>query len=194
MIETPRLTLRPWRGDDREAFAAINGDPRVNEWLGGPISAEQSHATMDRLQAQIAADGFGFWAAERRSDRRLVGMIGLRSQAGGPAPSGLELGWRLDPEAQGSGLATEGAKAALDWGFATHHAEEILAWTAATNVRSQAVMQRIGMTPDPGRDFDHTGLAETHPLRRHVVFAVRRPAGRQTGLRHLNPSAPSARS
>jgi hypothetical protein len=36
-------------------------------------------------------------------------------------------------------------------------------------------MRRIGMTPDPARDFDHPRLAEDHPLRRHVVFAAKRP-------------------
>ena len=175
MIETDRLILRAFREADREAFAAINGDPRVNEWLGGPISREQSDATLDRINAQIAADGFGFWAAERKDDGRLVGMIGLRRNTAGPAPIALELGWRLSPDAQGTGLATEGAKAALDWGFANLGTGEILAWTAATNVRSQAVMRRIGMDHDPARDFVHTGLAEGHPLRRHVVFAARRP-------------------
>ncbi|MDZ4372751.1 MAG: GNAT family N-acetyltransferase [Phenylobacterium sp.] len=174
MIETPRLTLRPWRDEDRAAFAAINGDPRVGAWLGGVIDRAASDALMDRLQAQIAADGFGFWAAERRDDGALVGMIGLRRQTDAPPAPCLELGWRLSPDAQGSGLATEGAQAALDWGFAHQAADEILAWTADSNVRSQAVMRRIGMTPDPGRDFDHPVLAEGHPLRRHVVFAARR--------------------
>lgn len=174
MIETARLILRAFREADREAFAAINGDPRVNEWLGGPIGREQSDATLDRINAQIAADGFGFWAAERKADGRLVGMIGLRRNTTGPAPIALELGWRLSPDAQGTGLATEGAKAALDWGFANLDAEEILAWTAATNVRSQAVMRRIGMDHDPARDFVHTVLPEGHPLRQHVVFAVKR--------------------
>lgn len=175
MIETERLILRAFREDDREAFAAINGDPRVNEWLGGPISRERSDDTLDRINAQIAADGFSFWAAERKADGRLVGMIGLRRNVGPPAPTALELGWRLSPDAQGTGLATEGAKAALDWGFANVETDEILAWTASTNVRSQAVMRRIGMRHDPTRDFDHTGLAEDHPLRRHVVFVAERP-------------------
>ncbi|WP_337185041.1 GNAT family N-acetyltransferase [Phenylobacterium sp.] len=175
MIETARLLLRPWRDADRPAFAAINGDPRVGDWLGGAIDRAASDALMDRLQAQIAADGFGFWAAERREDGRLVGMIGLRRQAAAPPAPCLELGWRLSPEAQGGGLATEGAKAALAWGFAHHDVAEILAWTAQTNVRSQAVMRRIGMAPDPSRDFDHPTLAGDHPLRRHVVFAARRP-------------------
>ena len=174
MIETPRLLLRPWRGADREAFAAINGDPRVGEWLGGAIDRAASDALMDRIGAQIAADGFGFWAAERREDGVLVGMIGLRRVdflAGGPA---VEMGWRLHPDAQGTGLATEGAAAALAWGFANLDVDEIVAFTAQSNVRSQAVMQRIGMVPAPDRDFDHPNLAEGHPLRRHVLFAARR--------------------
>jgi RimJ/RimL family protein N-acetyltransferase len=174
VIETARLILRPWREADRQPFAAINGDPRVNEWLGGPIDRAQSNAVMERIQAQIAADGFGFFAAELKAGGRLVGMIGLRRQADAPPGPCLELGWRLAAEAQGQGLATEGAQAALDWAFATQHAGEILAWTAATNLRSQAVMRRIGMTPDPARDFDHPTLAEDHPLRRHVVFAAKR--------------------
>jgi RimJ/RimL family protein N-acetyltransferase len=175
MIETERLILRAFRDEDREAFAAINGDPRVNEWLGGPISREQTDAMIDRINGQIAADGFSFWAAERKADGRLIGMIGLRRNVGPPAPTALELGWRLSPDAQGTGLATEGARAAMDWGFANLDTDEILAWTAATNVRSQAVMRRIGMRHDPARDFDHTGLPADHPLRRHVVFAAQRP-------------------
>ncbi|MBL8555861.1 MAG: GNAT family N-acetyltransferase [Phenylobacterium sp.] len=175
MIETERLILRPFRDDDCAPFAAINGDPRVGGWLGGPFTREQSDATVDRINAQVAADGFGFYAAEQKADGALVGMIGIRrNPAGGPAPAAVELGWRLAVAAQGTGLATEGAKACLDWGFANLDVAEILAWTAASNVRSQAVMRRIGMTPDPSRDFIHTGLPEDHPLRPHVVFAARR--------------------
>lgn len=173
-IETERLLLRPFREDDREPFAAINADPRVNEWLGGPITREMSDTVIDRCITQIATDGFGFCAAERKADGRLVGMIGIRRNVGPPAPTAVELGWRLAVDAQGSGLATEGAQAALDWGLTNLPDEEILAWTASTNLRSQAVMRRIGMTADPARDFDHTGLAPDHPLRRHVVFAARR--------------------
>jgi RimJ/RimL family protein N-acetyltransferase len=175
VIRTQRLILRTWREADREPFAAINGDPRVGDWLGGVIDRAASDGLMDRLQAQIDADGHGFWAAERRSDGRLIGMIGLRRQTGAPPGPCLELGWRLAPEAQGAGLASEGALAALDWGFANRGDREILAWTAASNVRSQAVMRRIGMAPDPTRDFDHPALPQNHPLRRHVVWAVRRP-------------------
>jgi RimJ/RimL family protein N-acetyltransferase len=176
MIETERLILRAFRDDDREAFAAINGDPRVGEWLGGTIERAASDALIDRVNAHIAQYGFGAFAAERKADSRLVGAIGLMTLRPGlpPAP-GVELAWRLAPDAQGQGLATEGAAAALAWGFANLDRDELIAFTAATNVRSQAVMRRIGMRHDPARDFDHPALPEDHPLRRHVVFVATRP-------------------
>lgn len=175
MIETDRLILRAFRDEDREPMAAINADPRVHEWLGGPITAEMTDATIERVNAHIAQHGYGFFAAERKADGKLIGMIGLQTVRDDlpPAP-GVELGWRLTPEAQGSGLATEGAAVVLAWGFANLDRDELIAFTAHNNLRSQAVMRRIGMAHDPARDFDHPVLADGHPLRRHVVFVAKR--------------------
>lgn len=175
MIVTDRLVLRRWADADRPAFAAINGDSRVHDWLGGPISAEASDALIDRINAGIDVQGFGLWAAERRADGRLAGMIGLSRVAAGDLPVGpcVEIGWRLHPDVWGEGLASEGARAALDWGLGPGALSEILAFTAETNLASQAVMRRIGMAPDPARDFDHPRLAPGHPLRRHVVWTAR---------------------
>lgn len=176
MPETDRLILRAYREADREALAALNGDPQVGAWLSGPLDRLASDALMDRANAHIQAHGFGFWAAERKADARLVGMIGLMVVEAGALPVGpaIEIGWRLVPDAWGQGLAAEGARAALAWGFTHLDVDEIIAFTAATNLRSQAVMTRIGMTPDPARAFDHPRLARGHPLRRHVVYGVRR--------------------
>jgi RimJ/RimL family protein N-acetyltransferase len=174
MIETERLILRAFRDEDREAFAALNGDPRVGEWLGGVSDRAQSDAMLERTNAHIAKHGFGFWAAERKADGRLVGMIGLRTLEETPPGPGVEIGWRLAPDVQGAGLATEGAAAALAWGLANIDMPEIIAFTARSNLRSQAVMRRIGMAPAPERDFDHPRLAVDHPLRPHVVFVARR--------------------
>jgi RimJ/RimL family protein N-acetyltransferase len=86
----------------------------------------------------------------------------------------VELGWRLAREAWGEGYASEGAAASLAWGRARLDVERIVAFTADTNLRSQAVMRRIGMTRRPDLDFDHPELAQNHPLRRHVVYALAR--------------------
>jgi RimJ/RimL family protein N-acetyltransferase len=174
LIETERLILRPFRDDDREAFAAINADPRVGDWLGGVRSRAESDETIDRINAQIAARGYDFWAAAQKADDKLIGMIGLRFHEQSPPGPCIEMGWRLSPAAQGQGLATEGAAAALAWGFANIDTLEIVAFTAYNNLRSQAVMTRIGMVRDLARDFLHPSLAVDHPLRRHVVFVAGR--------------------
>jgi len=175
MIETERLILRPYREEDRQPFAEINAHPEVGAWLSGVLTRDESDAMIDRITAHIAEHGFGFFAAERKADGRLVGAIGLQIMGADlPGAGGIELGWRLHPDAQGAGLATEGALAARDWAFSQLGVDEVLAITAETNVRSQAVMRKIGMVRDPARDFDHPKLAEDHPLRRHVFFSVRR--------------------
>lgn len=176
MIETERLILRAYREEDREPFAALNGDPRVGQWLGGTSDRAASDATMDRINLHIAEHGWGLWALERKADSRLIGFAGLATVKAGALPVGpaVEMGWRLIPEAWGEGFATEGALAALAWGRRNIDAEEIIAFTAQINAKSQAVMTRIGMVADPARDFDHPKLAEDHPLRRHVVYTARR--------------------
>ena len=177
MIETQRLILRQYTEADRDAFAELNGHPEVGAWLASVLTREQSDAMMDRISGQIAEQSFGFWGAERKADRRLVGMIGLLVMGEGlPAPGAIELAWRVHPDAQGTGLATEGAAAARDWAFANLDIAEVVAITAESNVRSQAVMTKLGLVRDPAQDFDHPKLAEDHPLRRHVFFSQKRPS------------------
>lgn len=174
MIETGRLVLRPAVDADRDAIADLNGHPKVGEWLGGVLDRSGSDAFVDRVQAHEAEHGFGFWAVERQADRRVIGMTGVWWV---PPEIGLgrvvEIGWRFHPDAWGCGYATEAARAALDHGLNHLNQPEIIAFTARTNLASQAVMRRIGMMADPSRDFDHPGLAHDHPLRAHVVYVAR---------------------
>lgn len=174
MITTDRLVLRPAVDADRDAIATLNGDARVGAWLGGVRSRAESDAFVDRVQAHEAEHGFGFWVVERQADMRLVGMTGVWwvPPEMNMAPV-VEIGWRFHPEAWGQGYATESAKAALTYGFATLKLPEIIAFTARTNLASQSVMRRIGMSHDPARDFDHPRLAEDDPLRAHVIYVAR---------------------
>jgi RimJ/RimL family protein N-acetyltransferase len=126
------------------------------------------------FQAAIDRFGYGFWAVEVRDDGRFVGFAGLDQVDDGLPVSGVEAGWRLARSAWGHGYATEAAHAVLRYGFETVGLPEILAITTATNVRSQAVMRRLGMTTDPADDFDDPDV-ESGPLRRLVVFRKRAP-------------------
>ncbi|MDR3512965.1 MAG: GNAT family N-acetyltransferase [Caulobacteraceae bacterium] len=178
-IRTDRLVLRPWAEADRAAWMAMMADPEVTEWLGGPVTPDQAAAGFDRVRAHIDQHGFGLWAIERLADGAVIGAAGLLripADAAHPLAGGVEIGWRLVRRAWGGGYASEAAAAALAWGLANLDAAEIVAFTAAGNARSQAVMRRIGLERDPGRDFDHPALAPGHPLRPHVVYVARRPS------------------
>lgn len=174
MIETERLILRAPEDADRAAIAAMNADPRVAATLGSALTREESDAMVDRIRVHIGLHGWGFWAVERKVDGAVVGLTGLIAM-GADLPPGpaVEIGWRLAYDAWGGGYATEAARAALGWGLEHIRPPEIIAITARSNLRSQAVMRRIGMVPDPSRDFEHPKLAQDHPLRAHVTFVAK---------------------
>ena len=173
-IETPRLILRDWRDADVEAWVAINGDPRVTEFFPTNYTREFSEASAAAIRAQLARDGFGWWALEVRGGPPFIGSIALQAvpfqAAFTPAN---EIGWRLSAEEWGRGYATEGARAALDYALTELKWPEVVAFTAAPNLRSQRVMERLGMTHDANDDFDHPKIEAGHPLRRHLLYRIK---------------------
>jgi RimJ/RimL family protein N-acetyltransferase len=176
-LRTPRLLLRPWRDSDRAPWAALNSDPEVMRHFPAPMSREQSDRCIDAWQAELAERGWGQWALER-SDAgaagEFVGFVGLTvPKRALPFMPCVEIGWRLARAHWGQGLASEGARAALDFGFGSLGLDEIVSFTALSNLRSQAVMRRIGMH-NAEADFDHPALPEGHPLRRHCLWRLRR--------------------
>ena len=173
MINTARLILRPFRTEDREPYADMMGDPEVGYWLAGTQTREQAFAAVERFQAELAANGYGFLAAELRENGAFVGAVELTHLLPDfPIGPGHEIGWRFARRAWGRGYATEAARALLADGFGRLGLAEIVAFTAATNHRSRAVMTRLGMAQDIARDFDHPKLAADHPLVRHVVYSA----------------------
>lgn len=174
-IRTDRLLLRRWLATDLDPFAALNADPRVAEFLPTPLSREQGDAFVARIGSHFDQHGFGLWAVEVRDVAPFAGFIGLSTPRFEAhfTPS-VEIGWRIAAEHWGRGYATEGARAALAFGFEVLRLNEIVSITVPKNARSRHVMEKIGMTYDPADDFDHPLLAEGHPLRRHVLYRIAR--------------------
>jgi len=175
-LRTHRLYLRRWRASDREPFAALNADPRVMEYFPAALSREESDALAARIESHFEQYGFGLWAVEIVDIAPFAGFIGLsvpRFEA--HFTPGVEIGWRLAAEYWGCGYATEGARAVLAFGFEQLRLAEIVSFTVPGNLRSLRVMERLGMTRNPADDFDHSALAEGHPLRRHVLYRLARP-------------------
>ncbi|MFB0627061.1 GNAT family N-acetyltransferase [Streptomyces sp. AB3(2024)] len=175
-LRTDRLVLRRWRESDLEPWAAMNADPEVREHLGGLLTRQQSDAVVAGMRADFDARGFGWWALEARETGEFLGRAGLDTVDGGLPFAGVDVGWRLVRSAWGNGYATEAARACLAFGFETLGLPEIIATTTVRNLRSQAVMRRIGMTRDPADDFEDPSVPEG-PLRRCVLYRTR-PASR----------------
>ena len=173
-IRTPRLLLRALTADDLDGFAALHAEPRVMEKLGATLSRSESHVVLTRIKSTVEGDGLGPWAVELVDRARFIGLVGLSRPIFETAFTPcVEVVWRLLPEHWGKGLATEAARATLDFGFRVLGLPEILAWTTPDNVASRRVMAKLGMTHDAADDFDHPRLQAGHPLRRHVLYRAR---------------------
>jgi RimJ/RimL family protein N-acetyltransferase len=172
-LRTERLLLRPWREEDRGPFAAMNADPAVMEYFPAALSRAQSDALAQRIDSDIQQLGYGFWAAEIPGEAPFIGFIGIvAANSEMPFAPAIEIGWRLAKAHWGRGLASEGAKAAADFGFAELGLDQIVALTATGNTRSRRVMERLGMRRDPSEDFLYPTLAAEDPIAPHVLYRL----------------------
>jgi RimJ/RimL family protein N-acetyltransferase len=176
-LSTERLLLRPWRVDDLPAFAALNADPRVAEFLPKCLERGESDAFAERIDAHFRQHGFGLWAVEAPGVAPFIGFVGLavpRFEA--HFTPCLEVGWRLAFAHWGRGYATEAARRVLAHAFGPLGRAEIVSFTTVGNRRSRAVMERLSMRHDPADDFLHPALPEGHPQRPHVLYRLARQA------------------
>ena len=173
-IRTDRLLLRRWRNADCEPWAAMNADPRGMEFFPALLTREESDRRADRIEAHFEKHGFGLWAVEIPGVVPFAGFIGLcHPHFEAHFTPCVEIGWRLAAEQWDQGYATEGARAALAFGFEDLQLVEIVSFTVPQNVRSRRVMEKLGMSHDPRDDYDHPILPKEHPLCRHVLYRMR---------------------
>ncbi|MEO3977368.1 GNAT family N-acetyltransferase [Streptomyces sp. CAU 1734] len=173
-LRTERLLLRDWRESDLAPWAALNADPEVREFFPELLTRERADASAAAFQADLDGRGWGWWAVEEVASGEFAGFAGLDPVDAGVPFTGVEAGWRLARAAWGRGIATEAGRAVLAFGFESLALPEILAVAAEGNVRSRAVMSRLGMTHDPADDFDDPDVP-AGPLRRNVVYRISAP-------------------
>ncbi len=156
VLTTDRLSLRTFRHDDLPHYAALNADPLVVEFLGGePLTRQYSDEIAEWANERWELERIGLLAVERRSDGVFLGMCGVHHQES--YPDDLEVGWRLAHEHWGQGYATEAASAWLDYAFDVLGAPRVISTADAPNIRSTAVMQRLGLTFDHEADIIDDG-------------------------------------
>jgi RimJ/RimL family protein N-acetyltransferase len=152
-LVTERLLVRPMEPGDEGALHEVWSHPEVLAAVDhrGPWPRS---ASRDRLAAKIAQQdrlGHSIWAVVERDGGRVVGETGIQPLEGGPD---IEVGWRVHPDVQRRGYATEAARASLAVGFGTLGLERIVAVADPGNAASRRVMEKLGMTfAGPGRHY-----------------------------------------
>ncbi|MEJ2416829.1 MAG: GNAT family N-acetyltransferase [Exilibacterium sp.] len=172
-IDTDRLRLRQWCSADREPFATLNANPRVMEFFPALLSRAESDAIADRCQSLIAERGWGLWVVELRNTGGFIGFVGLHTPAYLPFSPCVEVGWRLDAKYWGQGYATEAARAAVRVGFEQLALTDIVSFTAVGNIRSRAVMEKLGMR-NTGETFEHPNIPVGDALCEHCLYRLSR--------------------
>ena len=181
-IETERLYLRQWRASDFAPFAEMNANPEVMEYFPKLLTTSMSNTIAKKCQSLINDNGWGFWAVSLKETDIFIGMVGLNNaNADMPFSPAVEIAWRLHNDYWGQGYATEAARASLDFAFVELEIEEVVAFTAVINKRSQLVMERLGMT-NTQEDFFHPMLESNHRLAEHVLYKITRQQWQDTVL------------
>ena len=158
-LETSRLLLRRWHGDDLSPLADIYGDPEVMRFVGdGSVrDREQTVAGLAMMERDWDERGFGIFAVEVRETGQLAGWVGLAVPTFLPeVMPAVEIGWRLGRAFWGAGIATEAARAVLPFGFVDCGLDRIVSIRHVDNRASGRVMDKIGLR------FDRRTVVPSH--------------------------------
>jgi ribosomal-protein-alanine N-acetyltransferase len=181
VFQTERLILRNWRPDDLAPFADMSADAKVMRYFPALHDRTQTEDHIRRIVKDLENNGFGLWAVEVPGHLDFAGFTGLsRPRFKAHFTPCVEIGWRLRREAWGKGYATEAARTCLDVAFGELGLDEVVSMTAVDNLRSRAVMERLGMTTRPEDDFGHPNISADHPLRQHVLYRLSKRSWRQS--------------
>ena len=188
-VETERLMLRRWLASDAPDMEAIWREPEVWRSLqpDQPFNPRQWRSRLERHLRHWDIHGFGLWAVTMGEQPRPVGWIGASHPTFGPElAEEVEIGWTLRPAQWGRGLATEGARAAVEAAFRTLPLERVISLVHPRNERSMAVAKRLGM----GRAGEVTPPDLGQPL---IVYALSRSSWSSSSSRGASAQSTSSR-
>lgn len=149
-LTTSRLRLRPWCVGDEHAIVALKTDPQVRLFLGGSVPPAKAIAT---TRSQIADQNWGHFVLADLAQDVAFGTVSFDRKRGP-----WELSFQLRPDRWGQGLMSEAVIAAADWFFANMDDETLIAVTQVANLRTRALLERVGATRSD--TFEEHGVAQ----------------------------------
>ena len=145
LFETKRLAFRRFTVEDAQVIFDLNSDPEVIRYTGNAPCKDLEEARKvisENIQKAYFESEFGRWAVILKSSGETIGWCGVRYKK---ERGQVDLGYRFFRKYWGIGIATEAAKACLDYGFSKYKIPNIIALAQPENLASIRVMEKIGM-------------------------------------------------
>jgi ribosomal-protein-alanine N-acetyltransferase len=147
-IKTDRCNLRPFTLADIKPSYRINLDPDVTRYTndGGVKTLPQMRETIaNNVLSDYEKYGFGRFAVEDQATGNFIGFSGLKFIED---EDFFDIGYRLDKDYWGKGIATETAIASLQFGFNDLNLDKIYSWIMPANVASIRIMGKLNLKLD----------------------------------------------
>lgn len=156
--QTARLLARPPEPGDEQGYHRLFVDPAVSKWLRPapmkPFGTAEVVEMLGEDRRHWTEHGFGPWVLVERENGEMVGRGGLRwTEIDGRLA--VELPWAIRSDRWGEGLASEAARAAIEWA-GTLELAEVAAVVLPGNLRSRGVAENAGMQLEG--DTLHAGI------------------------------------
>jgi RimJ/RimL family protein N-acetyltransferase len=152
-LETERLLLRWFTLDDLGAYHELGTNPQIIRYVGN-----QPFASLDAARAMLKAAplndyatyGYGRFACVCKQTGQIIGFCGPKFL---PDTGDVDLGYRFLPELWGRGLATESARASIDYARQELRLQRLVGWVHPENVASARVLAKLGFSFEGTRAF-----------------------------------------
>lgn len=169
ILETERLALREMGQEDYPALCEILQDGQAMYAYEHAFDDAEVQAWLDRQKQRYREQGFGLWTVILKRTGQMIGQCGLTLQDCGDGQV-LEVGYLFQRAHWRQGYATEAAIACREYAFEILKADQVFSIIRDTNLASQRVALRNGMTL-VGRMLKHYYGMDMP----HIIYAVKRP-------------------
>ncbi|HJS50318.1 MAG TPA: GNAT family N-acetyltransferase [Pyrinomonadaceae bacterium] len=145
MIETDRLSFRPFTLDDLPLLIEQRSDPDMNRYLGGPRrqNPEELAKRIRFYMSCYESHGFGMCPMFWKETGEMIGAAGIQPLED---TGEIEVGYSVIKEFWRRGIATESARGWMEFGFNKFGLERIVAVAVVENTASRHVMDKLGMS------------------------------------------------
>lgn len=145
ILETERLVLRKLEQSDFREACKLLQDPEMMYAYEGAFSDQEVQVWLDKMFRRYENDGFALWAVVEKGSGELIGQCGITYQEynGGWVP---EVGYLFRKEFWHKGFATEAAIACKEYAFQVLDFDDVYSIIRDSNVASQNVARRNGMS------------------------------------------------